>query len=799
MVAVKFENFKNKTIEVSWPPVIQGKPVFPVWEKAPGVVAGQDVAAITSSYLNDCDMVTVPSDFQAMFGGHYKFLTVRHVDATNVESPEQRVVGVSIMTPIVYVRDFMMRVCFASEDIMACSVLRLRPILPKVASMWEALRKCGQVVGGEQNVRALFESIREGEGVRRQDEVFVLMTTGGPSKENVKVDSSIDLKDGEADDAEMKAAKLIARRGEKIAVRDLVCKKQSMETVADLLAYWGVIEEEDLVLDESSMYMQMMTVVTECVEANETGAKTKSAMKRAMVASAVLFHAGIVRYIRRALRDAKFREYSCEQAQRLEEFCRLIDLDSGDKEVSDEAFKMTLKTLIRAHPGVSYILENSASVDEAFGGYKVLSMYFVSDAENCLESTIGLLENKVSGLAHRCRMEASDKVSVSERVQTVLGFGAEAKDSEQRAGTVAFEENSKGDDSAVGGGVGRRLTKTDLHEMAQMRSHALWGKLVNIVKGLEDMGATTSDYVEAQLKAELPVVRQQLFCLIQVPGAPMELLKNHRMASKTNFRVLQEYLGREIMRNKRGVIPERMSQYVAPIWIVEMLVAGRVSKIHWERLYSEVRMSSNTPLEVEVAKAFQVAEHAYSFVGFMEEIKELAVKVLRAWGWESMLDGEYEGSFARVMDEHKEALQVVHGVQEGPKQNWLQNSRYGAFVRLKRALEDAEENYTSFMRRSPSQVMEAGSVTKVTRALVPFVPAGSRYFEMSLLAEKKKEELAEKRDEKPEEYNSQVVWQGADDAETLRQLRQGVEPPVIAGGSQATELSGVIRGGVSKR
>ena len=112
MVTVTFENFKNKTVEVNWPPVIQGKPVFPVWEKAPGVVAGQDVAAITSSYLNDCDMVTVPSDFQAMFGGQYKFLTVRHVDAANVETPEQRVVGVSIMTPIVYVRDFMLRVCF---------------------------------------------------------------------------------------------------------------------------------------------------------------------------------------------------------------------------------------------------------------------------------------------------------------------------------------------------------------------------------------------------------------------------------------------------------------------------------------------------------------------------------------------------------------------------------------------------------------------------------------------------------------------------------------------------------------
>ena len=140
------------------------------------------------------------------------------------------------------------------------------------------------------------------------------MTKGGPAKENVKVDSSIDLTDGDDDDAELLEAKLIARRGEKIAVSDLVCKQQSMETVADLLAYWGVVEKADLVLNESSMYMQMMTVVTECVEANETGAKKMSAMKRAMVSSAVLFHAGIVRYIRRALRDAKFREYSWEPA-----------------------------------------------------------------------------------------------------------------------------------------------------------------------------------------------------------------------------------------------------------------------------------------------------------------------------------------------------------------------------------------------------------------------------------------------------------------------------------------------------
>ena len=49
---------------------------------------------------------------------------------------------------------------------------------------------------------------------------------------------------------------------------------------------------------------------------------------------------------------------------------------------------------------------------------------------------------------------------------------------------------------------------------------------------------------------------------------------NHRMAKKAEFSKLQKYMGRELMRDETGVVPDIHQNWLAPLWLIKILEAG---------------------------------------------------------------------------------------------------------------------------------------------------------------------------------------------------------------------------------
>ena len=63
------------------------------------------------------------------------------------------------------------------------------------------------------------------------------------------------------------------------------------------------------------------------------------------------------------------------------------------------------------------------------------------------------------------------------------------------------------------------------------------------------------DIVQLQLDSGLPIVRRNFMCMVPLAShAPWDFLLNHRMAKKAEFSKLQKYMGRELMRDKPGVV-----------------------------------------------------------------------------------------------------------------------------------------------------------------------------------------------------------------------------------------------------
>ena len=76
------------------------------------------------------------------------------------------------------------------------------------------------------------------------------------------------------------------------------------------------------------------------------------------------------------------------------------------------------------------------------------------------------------------------------------------------------------------------------------------------------------------------------------------------MATRSNHKAMARYLGGQLAKDKRGKVSKHMELYDAPIWVLEMLAAGRVSKINWELLYADVEAARKTPLPSYMVETF---------------------------------------------------------------------------------------------------------------------------------------------------------------------------------------------------
>ena len=156
---------------------------------------------------------------------------------------------------------------------------------------------------------------------------------------------------------------------------------------------------------------------------------------------------------------------------------------------------------------------------------------------------------------------------------------------------------------------------------------------------MQERRAGIADYIELQLKSGLPYVRRQLYCQVNagnMMGSPMDMLLEHRFASKHNLEQGQIYMGRMIMRDDNGSVPKMHAQWKAPKLLIKQLVEGKVSEMNIEALFAEVMRGKSQPLPNSVVRSFTKAAR-YSNGKYEHETKELGGRVLAAWGWNDSL------------------------------------------------------------------------------------------------------------------------------------------------------------------
>ena len=147
--------------------------------------------------------------------------------------------------------------------------------------------------------------------------------------------------------------------------------------------------------------------------------------------------------------------------------------------------------------------------------------------------------------------------------------------------------------------------------MARMRSHDLWGQFVQRWTLLTSLKAVTPDYVELQLKAGLPYVRKQLYCQVNVAAAAgnpwFKHLLDHRFANVKDFKQGQLYLGRVMMLQTDGAVPNVWEGWEPPAKLVQQLVEGKVTEINFEQVYAELCRAQSRPLPSSVVASFMTS------------------------------------------------------------------------------------------------------------------------------------------------------------------------------------------------
>ena len=186
-------------------------------------------------------------------------------------------------------------------------------------------------------------------------------------------------------------------------------------------------------------------------------------------------------------------------------------------------------------------------------------------------------------------------------------------------------------------------------------------------------------------------------------------------------------MGRELMRDETGVVPDIHQNWLAPLWLIKLMEAGSFSEINFEKLHAEIQEVLGVPLPAEDVQEF-THQNRYGNIKYLDEAMDLGVTTLVAWGVES--EDVAKGSFREMVTRHKKKLKTSFTLKSEPRRAYLTDEFVGIWPTFAVGMQDAETNFKTFMAMSPSQIMVAGSVTAVTKSLKPFVPEDSQYHKM---------------------------------------------------------------------
>ena len=218
-----------------------------------------------------------------------------------------------------------------------------------------------------------------------------------------------------------------------------------------------------------------------------------------------------------------------------------------------------------------------------FSGFSSLADHFLPAVKLQELATLGRLERMVVVLLARCINKKITVHSGAWSSQHFVNQMIEYSSSEAVEIENAATDISKAEEVDVAE-RGRGLAKAEFAEFALMRTHALWKHFVQDISALQsDNTQTVLDYTELQLQSGLPTVCCCFLCLVDIKADfPWDFLANYRLAKRPEFGMLQLFLGREMLRDATGTVPEMHSGWKAPSFLIKCLVDNKASSINWE-------------------------------------------------------------------------------------------------------------------------------------------------------------------------------------------------------------------------
>jgi hypothetical protein len=215
-----------------------------------------------------------------------------------------------------------------------------------------------------------------------------------------------------------------------------------------------------------------------------------------------------------------------------------------------------------------------------------------------------------------------------------------------------------------------------------------------------------------------------------------------------------KYMGRELVRDETGVVPDIHQNWLAPLWLIKLLEAGSFSEINFGKRHAEIQEVLGVPLPAEDVQGF-THQNRYGNIKYLDEAMDLGVTTLVAWGVES--EDVAKVSSREMVTRHKKKLKMSFTLKSEPRRAYLTDEFFGVWPTFAVGMQDAETNFKTFMAMSPSQTMVAGSVTAVTKSLKPFVPEDSQYHKMVERAQEEQALLMKNRRQNPSYYNKGYV------------------------------------------
>ena len=185
---------------------------------------------------------------------------------------------------------------------------------------------------------------------------------------------------------------------------------------------------------------------------------------------------------------------------------------------------------------------------------------------------------------------------------------------------------------------------------------------------------TTQSCSCSQLQTKLsglPTVRRFFLCMVNIKADfPWDFLANYRLAKRSEFGMLQLFLGREMLRDATGTVPEMHSGWKAPSFFVKSLVDNKASSINWEWVYVIVRDVTGVPIPRHTVSGF-TDNAGYTDVEWLDEVADIGSTILQAWGVDDK--DSQEGSFRSVVARHKRFLKMASTLKAAPKDTFLTN------------------------------------------------------------------------------------------------------------------------------